>query len=117
MILQKLKRRVSLHTAASETMKVPDNKVGRIIGKNGVTIEAIKSLSGVQDIDFSERPSGFEALFNPERTCTITGSHDEIEKAKKLINQVVDGEDIVTNARIAAVLLRLQDDDSSCVLS
>lgn len=121
MIAQRLDRKVSLHTAASETIKVPDNMVGRIIGKHGVTIEGIKSLSGAHDIKFSDRPVGLQGLLSPERDCTITGSHDEIKEAKKLIQQVLDGEDVVTNAHLGALLVKLgmglEDEDSGCVLS
>ncbi len=120
MITQKLSRRVSQHTAASSTIKVPDNMVGKIIGKEGSTIEFIKSLSGAQDIKFSDRPPPLEAMFNHDRECTITGSHEEIEEAKKLIKQVIAGEDIVTNARIAAIMTKLGvgfgDGESGCIL-
>lgn len=123
MITQKLKRRVSQHTATSSTIKVPDNMVGKIIGRDGTTIETIKSLSGVQDIKFADRPPPLEAVFIHERECTITGNHEEIEEAKKLIKQVVAGEDIVTSVRIAAILTKLKkdgfgfgDEESGCVL-
>lgn len=125
MISEKLQRRVSQRVAASQQIRVPDDMVGRIIGKNGATIHAIKALSGAHDIDFSERPTGLEAFLNPMRVCTITGSNEEIEKAKDLIKQVLEGEDIVTNARMAALIVKLRtmgiDFDSSennqCVLS
>lgn len=121
MITQRLQHKVSLHTAASETIQVPENMVGRIIGKNGVTVEGIKSLSGAQDIKFSERPGGIEGLLSLERECTITGSHDEIEEAKKLIKQVSCGEDVATDAHLKALLLkssmRLMEEESGCVLS
>ena len=121
MITQKLQRRVSLHTATSETIKVPENMVGRIIGKEGVTVQCIKSLSGAHDIKFPEKPQGLEALFELERDCVITGSRDEIEEAKKLIKRVLDGEDIVTNARLEALMVKLKSAglslDSGCNLS
>ena len=90
MIAEKLSRKVSMHTATSETISVPSDKVGLIIGKGGVTVQAIRQLSGAQDIKFSERPKGLEgleSLFDPnlKRECTITGSHEEIEKAKKYV--------------------------------
>lgn len=126
MITQRLQRRVYLHTATSETIKVPDNMVGRIIGKSGITIEGIKSLSGANDIKFSDKPVGLQGLLNTERDCTITGSHEEIEEAKKLIHRVLDGEDIVTGAYLAALMMKLkgagmglekEDEDSGCILS
>ena len=119
MIANKLKQKISMHTATSKTIPVPHNMVRRIIGKNGVTIEAIKSLSGAHDIDFSEKPIGWEAFLNPVRTCTITGSDEQIEKAKELIEQVTSGTDIVTNAEIAAMCVRLglSLNNDACVIS
>ena len=108
MIVQKLQRKVSLHTAASETIKVPNNMVRRIIGKEGVTVQCIKSLSGALDIKIPDRPRGSEAFPEPERDCVITGSHDEIEEAKKLIKRVLAGEDIVANARLEALMVKLR---------
>ena len=121
MILKKLKRRVYIHTAASRTISIPHNMVGRVIGKHGVTIESIKSLSGAHDIKFSEKPKGLEALMNPDRECTITGSDEEIEKAIKLIDQVVTGNDVTENARFVAAILKSEgieflSDDPNCVL-
>ncbi len=54
---------------------------GRKIGEKGATVRAIQSLSGVQ----KRRSQGLEAFLNPSRKCTITGTDEEIEKAKELI--------------------------------
>ncbi len=119
MIVEKLKRRVAMHTATSVTIEIPGSMVGRIIGKNGATVRAIESLSGAQKVEISPRSQGLEAFLNPSRKCTITGTAEEIEKAKELIQQVLDGEDIVTNATLAALLVKLgisltdNDSDSS----
>ena len=123
MILKKLEHKVSMHTAMSKTIKIPLDMVGRVIGKNGVTIEMIKSLSGVHDIKISDRATGLAAILNPERECTITGSAEQIEMAVKFITQVLSGEDIVTNARIAALMVKVgmdlneEDTSSDCVIS
>ena len=122
MITQRLQRKVYLHTATSETIKVPAGMVGRLIGKNGVTIETIKSSSGAHDIKFSDRPVGLQGLFQQtEQECTITGSHDQIKEAKKLIQQVLSGEDIDPSVHLAALMEKLgiqfEDERSGCILS
>ena len=124
MILKKLERKVSMHTATSKTIKIPQEMVGRVIGKNGVTIDMIKSLSGVHDIKISDRATDLAAILSTERECTIAGSDEQIEKAVKLITQVLSGEDIVTNARIAALKVKLKEvgidlseESSACVIS
>lgn len=81
LIKERLDRKVALHTAASDIIRVPHQMVGRIIGKSGTTIEAIKSKSGVHDIKFEKRGTDLE------QDCILTGSRDEIEEAKKLIEQ------------------------------
>jgi rRNA processing protein Krr1/Pno1 len=96
--------------------------VGRIIGKNGATVEHIKTLSGALDVKFSERPVGIQGLLIEQRDCTITGSHEQIEDAKKLIQRVIQGEDIVTSALFSALMEKLNitaetNEGSSCTLS
>ena len=61
-ILKNVKRQVIEHIAGVKTISVRNNCVGKIIGKGGATISTIKSISGVQEIKFDDKKTGFEAL-------------------------------------------------------
>ena len=110
MILNRLKKRVDLHTARVETVQIPEDKVGLVIGRGGQTINAIKTLSGVVDIKIDDRLPGLASfsLFAPStRSCTITGSEKDIEKAKQLIDLAVKGGNIVVGDTLAALIADL----------
>ena len=107
MILQNVQKRVNEHTAGAKTISVPENSVGRIIGKGGATISTIKSISGAQDIKFEDRKTGFEALLQTERQCHIHGSQESIEKAEQLIRLAMTGADVVAGATFAAICMEL----------
>ena len=107
MILRNVERRVSEHTAGAKTISVPDSLVGRIIGKGGATISAIKSISGAQAIKFDDKMTGLGAMLQTERKCYIHGSENAIEKAEKLIRLAMTGEDIVAGATFAAIFIEL----------
>lgn len=59
------------------TVKIPQDKVGLVIGKGGVTIKKITAESG--------------AKINVKRdgTAVITGNDESPEKAKEMINQII----------------------------
>ena len=113
-IMECIKEKRAMHTATTKKITMPNSAVGRVIGKGGATINYIKAETEVQDIEFDKPPKGVEAV-DPSyvRTCSITGSDEQIEGAIKLIKQVQSGEDIVTNARLAAVFARFQIKDDS----
>ena len=104
-ILKNIERRVDEHTAGVRTISVPNSCVGRIIGKGGATISAIKSISGAHDIKFDDRKTGLEAMLQTERKCYIHGSEEAMEKAEKLIHLAMTGEDIVASATLAAIFV------------
>lgn len=106
-ILKHVKRRVDEHTAGVKTISIPENCVGRVIGKGGATISTIKSISGAQDIKVDDKKTGFEALLQTERTCYIHGSEEAIGKAEKLIRLAMTGENIVAGATFAAIFMEL----------
>ncbi len=109
MILDRLKKQVYQRTAKAKTIQIPNNKVGLIIGTKGQTINAIRSLSGAS-IDIKDGPTGLESfsLFGSQtRDCTITGSEEDFEKAKKLIRIAEDGGNIVVGATLAALIADL----------
>ncbi|XP_068652551.1 uncharacterized protein [Aristolochia californica] len=68
-------------------MKVPNNKVGLIIGKGGETIKNMQARSGarIQLIPLHLPPGDTST----ERTVQIDGTPEQIEAAKELINEVV----------------------------
>ena len=117
-IMECIKEKRAMHTATTKKITMPNSVVGRVIGKGGDTINYIKAETEVQDIEFDKPPKGVEAVDpNYIRTCSITGSDEQIEGAIKLIRQA-QGEDIVTSARLAAVFERFGfqiKDDSETV--
>ncbi|KAJ6812944.1 uncharacterized protein M6B38_146410 [Iris pallida] len=68
-------------------MKVPNNKVGLIIGKGGETIKNMQASSGarIQIIPLHPPPGDTST----ERTVQIDGTAEQIESAKQLVNEVI----------------------------
>ncbi|KAG9154083.1 hypothetical protein Leryth_000577 [Lithospermum erythrorhizon] len=68
-------------------MKIPNNKVGLVIGKGGETIKNMQATTGarIQVIPL-HLPPGDPST---ERTCQIDGTSDQIEAAKQLVNEVI----------------------------
>jgi rRNA processing protein Krr1/Pno1 len=64
-------------------MLVPSDKIGLIIGKGGLTIKDIETSTNVK--------LQLEATGEPERNMYIIGSLECIEKAKTVIQQLIDG--------------------------
>lgn len=68
---------------------IPSGCTGAIVGKGGATINGLKSQSGVEDIKMPEkvepRPKAREPV-----TLTIIGRKSAAEKAKVLIQAIVD---------------------------
>ncbi|XP_020272012.1 far upstream element-binding protein 2-like [Asparagus officinalis] len=72
------------------SMKVPNNKVGLIIGKGGETIKTMQANSGarIQVIPLHLPPGDT----SNERTVHMEGTNEQIEAAKKLVNEIVNSE-------------------------
>jgi len=69
-----------------ETYPVPDDIVGRIIGKGGATIRSIENISGAHiDIPPECAPG------TTDRMITITGTAAQIAYCKAIVQQKVDG--------------------------
>ncbi|KAI3915243.1 hypothetical protein MKX01_035502 [Papaver californicum] len=68
-------------------MKVPNNKVGLVIGKGGETIKSMQANSGarIQLIPLHPPPGDTST----ERTVYIDGTEEQIEAAKQLVNEVI----------------------------
>ncbi|VVB09037.1 unnamed protein product [Arabis nemorensis] len=71
-------------------MKIPNNKVGLVIGKGGETIKSMQAKTGarIQVIPLHLPPGDP----TPERTLQIDGTSDQIEHAKHLVNEIISGE-------------------------
>uniref|UniRef100_A0A8B9HUI5 Far upstream element (FUSE) binding protein 3 n=1 Tax=Astyanax mexicanus TaxID=7994 RepID=A0A8B9HUI5_ASTMX len=68
----------------TEEYKVPDKMVGFIIGRGGEQITRIQLESGCK-IQIAADSGGMM-----DRPCTLTGSPENIEQAKRLLGQIVD---------------------------
>ena len=114
LIMKNVQRRVNEHTAGAKTISIPENCVGKVIGKGGATISTIKSLSGAHDIKIDDRKTGLEAMLQTERQCHIHGSEEAIEKAEELIRLAIAGRDIVGGATFAAIFVELMKMGIEC---
>ncbi|KAM4634739.1 far upstream element-binding protein 3 isoform 2-T2 [Polymixia lowei] len=68
----------------TEDFKVPDKLVGFIIGKGGEQISRIQLESGCK-IQIAADSGGMV-----DRPCTLTGSPENIEQAKRLLSEIVE---------------------------
>ncbi|XP_053699578.1 far upstream element-binding protein 3 isoform X2 [Synchiropus splendidus] len=68
----------------TEDYKVPDKMVGFIIGKGGEQISRIQLESGCK-IQIASDSGGML-----DRPCTLTGSPENIEQAKRLLSEIVE---------------------------
>ena len=110
MILENLHRKINRHLAVTETVMIPNRALcGKVIGKNGSTRHAIESLSGARLKIDDPVKEGLEGLlnFDQPRVCKITGSPEQIENARELMQSAMDGQDIVQEATVAAVIATL----------
>jgi far upstream element-binding protein len=65
-------------------VSVPGHKVGLIIGKNGEMIKQMQEQSGAKIIIIQE-----SADAAPEKPLRITGTPDQVEIAKQLVNDIL----------------------------
>ncbi|KAI4337122.1 hypothetical protein L6164_015574 [Bauhinia variegata] len=81
-------RRLTGQTGSEQfVMKIPNNKVGLVIGKGGETIKHMQAQTGarIQVIPLHLPPGDMST----ERTLQIDGTTEQIESAKELVNQVI----------------------------
>ncbi|KAH1252599.1 Far upstream element-binding protein 2 [Glycine max] len=84
-------RRLTGQAGSDEfVMKIPNNKVGLIIGKGGETIKNMQASTGARiQVILLHLPLGDTST---ERTLKIDGTPEQIESAKQLVYQVISGE-------------------------
>ncbi|KAF3849053.1 hypothetical protein F7725_015550 [Dissostichus mawsoni] len=75
---------ISPRALATEDFKVPDKMVGFIIGKGGEQISRIQLESGCK-IQIASDSGGML-----DRPCTLTGSPENIDQAKRLLSEIVE---------------------------
>lgn len=68
----------------NDYIRVPDKMVGLIIGRGGEQITRLQAESGCK-IQMAPDSGG-----QPDRLCTLTGSREAIQRAKELVNQIVN---------------------------
>lgn len=93
---------------STKLIGVPDEMVGKIIGKLGSTIKQIQDISGAHmDIAKACEPGVFD------RTITITGIPSQIEKCEELIRTKIDGGNLPVAPSvngIAETVVQIPDD-------
>ncbi|CAF0941370.1 unnamed protein product [Brachionus calyciflorus] len=67
----------------NEEYSIPDNMVGLVIGRGGEQIKRLQMESGCK-IRISSEGNG-----TPERICTLSGSQQSIDEAKRMLDDVV----------------------------
>ncbi|XP_010546505.1 PREDICTED: far upstream element-binding protein 1-like [Tarenaya hassleriana] len=91
-----MSRRMTGHAGSEQfVMKVPNNKVGLVIGKGGESIKSMQAKTGarIQVIPLHLPPGDTST----ERTIQIDGTSEQIEHAKQLVNEVISGENRLRN--------------------
>ncbi|GAB4837958.1 hypothetical protein Ancab_027486 [Ancistrocladus abbreviatus] len=91
-------RSISTMQAGAElfVMKVPNDRVALVIGKGGETIKNMQSKSGarIQVVPLHLPPGDTST----ERSVHISGTKEQIDSAKDLINEVVSGNRLNTSS-------------------
>jgi len=67
----------------NEDFKIPDKLVGLVIGRGGEQIKRLQLESGCK-IRIASDSDG-----TSERTCTLSGSQESINEAKRMLDEVV----------------------------
>uniref|UniRef100_A0A2P2LSD3 Uncharacterized protein MANES_16G078700 n=1 Tax=Rhizophora mucronata TaxID=61149 RepID=A0A2P2LSD3_RHIMU len=88
-------------------MRVPNNKVGLVIGKGGETIKNMQARTGarIQVIPLHLPPGDTST----ERSVHIDGTTEQIEAAKQLVNEVTSEVCLVVDANMQRCLVALID--------
>lgn len=73
-------------TVFNEEFMIPNNLVGLVIGRGG---EQIKKLQSESQCKIRIASDDTENDGTPQRSCTLTGSQEQIDFAKQLLEDVV----------------------------
>ncbi|XP_072318897.1 far upstream element-binding protein 2 [Eucyclogobius newberryi] len=83
----------------TEDLKVPDSMVGLIIGRGGEQINKIQLESGCK-VQIAHDSAGL-----PERSISLTGSPDSIQRAKSLIDEIVSKSNDNGNSNVLEMMI------------
>ncbi len=70
----------------TRTTTCPPGIVGRIIGRNGETIKSLQSASGAHIMVDQSMPEGQDRIIN------VTGKADSVDRAMKMVEELIKGE-------------------------
>lgn len=73
-------------------MPIPQSRVGLVIGKGGETIRELQERSGARITVQPETQLEYNAPPPTERIINITGDEENIQRAKELINDLLNGQ-------------------------
>lgn len=107
LLLTKVEANINRQTTNKrvETVELAGKKeCGLVIGQDGKTLKSIQYLSGA---NVKIHQDELQRLLSLPTQCTITGTSEQVSKAKELINRARQGEDITGPAKRAAMLERL----------
>ena len=82
------------------SLSIPSSAVGKIIGRQGSNIRNLQRETGAQ-IEIDSGRAG------DERTCTITGTEEQVQKAQELLKEVISRAS-VQDGKSEAVLVPLE---------
>jgi tudor domain-containing protein 2 len=85
MIQKQIKEKLTVKKVETFSMQVPQFSVGRIIGKQGKSIRELCRLSGARVV--VEKGREYDLL--SQRMCTITGTAEQIARAKSMIEEKI----------------------------
>lgn len=111
LITQNIRRKMALHTSTTETIEIPSQHCGRVIGKGGSNVQTIEALTGTKINVINDKPKGFLELLTYTPTgqakCEIKGpSSEQIERAKEMIMLSVDGVNIANVTRFISQFMK-----------
>eukprot|EP00939_MAST-03C_sp_MAST-3C-sp1_P004757 g4757.t1 len=94
------------------TIKIPDEKVGLVIGKRGSTIRMIQNETGAN----IQIPSNTDPSDPRMRICTITGDRRSCDAAQAKIEEMVNAPDAVRGGGGACLSVEIPDEKVGLVI-
>lgn len=82
----------------SKLMHVPNDQVGRLIGKSGCTIRQMQEVSGAH-VEIAKTCAAGSTM----RDVTLTGNEAQVARAEQLVNQKLAGQPLIPAGSTAAV--------------
>ena len=80
-------------TITAKIVQVPNDQVGRLIGKNGCTIRQMQEVSG-SHVEIAKACAPGSTM----RDVTLTGTEQQVSRAEQLVTQKLSGLPLITAA-------------------